>query len=366
MSGGGVQQLKRGARVEDAPPTRLACTRGLPACRGFWHGWLMHFVRSRLICGAALAAGLACVDFYCCGQALPEAQFATSEPVGQVGTNRYQTPANQVLTPAGVQVELPGQRPQAIALSPNGRLLVTAGSTPELVVIDPATGKVVQRVPLPSGKDPEVTPESVPAEILQPDKLGQLSFTGLAFSPDGTRIYLANVASSVKVFGVKASGQVVGLFSISMAGAILSSVRQGYSGRDCCVAGRQAPLRGAQSLQPVGGVGRYRWPRAPALGRRRGAVRCGAGRPEGLREQLGRTPARTRLGDRPRGPRHVGARGPGPLHCQRGLGVRDRAEPGEEEDRRPKTKGRSAYRVARVGDCGVAEWSVGRGGQRGE
>ena len=41
-------------------------------------------------------------------------------------------------------------RPQAIALSPNGRLLVTAGKTHDLVVIDPATGNILQRVILPS------------------------------------------------------------------------------------------------------------------------------------------------------------------------------------------------------------------------
>src|SRR5438876_10597584 len=50
-------------------------------------------------------------------------------------------PVNQVLTPAGVQVELPGLRPQVIALSPDGKLLVTSGKTPELIVIDPSTGK---------------------------------------------------------------------------------------------------------------------------------------------------------------------------------------------------------------------------------
>jgi len=57
---------------------------------------------------------------------------ATQDIVGRVGENRYHTPVNQSLTPAGVQVELPGMRPQALALSPNGRLLVTAGKTHEL------------------------------------------------------------------------------------------------------------------------------------------------------------------------------------------------------------------------------------------
>ena len=44
--------------------------------------------------------------------------FSTREVVGRLGTNRFYTPANQILTPAGIQVELPGMRPQAVALSP--------------------------------------------------------------------------------------------------------------------------------------------------------------------------------------------------------------------------------------------------------
>ena len=75
----------------------------------------------------------------------------TRAPVGRQGANAYQTPVSQVLTPAGIQVDLPRLRPQAIALSPDRRLLVTAGLTPEVVVINPATGKILQRVPLPVG-----------------------------------------------------------------------------------------------------------------------------------------------------------------------------------------------------------------------
>jgi len=176
----------------------------------------MRFVPSRFVCAVILTVGLASFDFYGRGQALRDPQFSTREKVGQVGANRYYTPANQILTPAGIQVELPGMRPQGIALSPNGRLLVTAGKTHDLVVIDPTTGKIVQQVPLPSGKVSDVTSESVSEEILHPDKEGQLSFTGLAFSPDGSRIYLANVDGNIKVFGVKGSGRIVGLFSIPL------------------------------------------------------------------------------------------------------------------------------------------------------
>jgi len=176
----------------------------------------MHVVQRRLIGAAVLMVGLAVDHSPSRGQAPPDSLFSTRDKVGQVGANRYYTPANQVLTPAGIQVELPGMRPQAIALSSNGRLLITAGKTHDLVVIDPATGTILQHVPLPSEKGSDVTPESVSEEILHPDKEGQLSFTGLVFSPDGTRIYLANVDGNVKVFGLKDTGKVVGLFSIPL------------------------------------------------------------------------------------------------------------------------------------------------------
>src|SRR5208283_1089604 len=124
---------------------------------------------------------------------------ATTETVGR-SANGLITPVNQRVTPAGLQLELPGMRPQALALSPDGKILVTAGLTHALVVVDPAKGKISQRVPLPSDKAQEPAPVS--AEILNPDERAQLSFTGLAFSPDGARVYMANVNGDIKVFGV--------------------------------------------------------------------------------------------------------------------------------------------------------------------
>ncbi len=113
----------------------------------------------------------------------------TDEAVGQVGPNTYMTPANQRLTPAGVQVELPEMRPQALALSPDGTRLVTAGKTHELVVVSPTTGEILQRVALPSDKSTAAPSAASSPRFLSPDKDGQLSFTGLIFSPDGSRIY---------------------------------------------------------------------------------------------------------------------------------------------------------------------------------
>ncbi len=143
--------------------------------------------------------------------------YSSTEKVGEVGPQRYVTPVHQVLTPAGIQVELPGLRPQGLALSPDGRLLVTSGKTQELIVLDPQSGAIKQRVALPSSKAQD--PNAVSSHILEPDKSGQLSYTGLIFSPDGTRIYLSNVNGDVKVFGVSPDGQVKGLFSIPLPAA---------------------------------------------------------------------------------------------------------------------------------------------------
>ena len=130
------------------------------------------------------------------------------EHVGRVGANRTVTPVNQALTPAGKIIELPGLRPQALALSPDGRLLVTSGKTSELVVINPASGEIRQRVELPSDQQGEPKPNVVSPNILQPDKKGQVSYTGLVFSTDGRRLFLSNVNGSIKVFTVSPAGVV--------------------------------------------------------------------------------------------------------------------------------------------------------------
>jgi len=144
-------------------------------------------------------------------------EYSSSETVGKTGPQRYVTPIHQVLTPTGVQVDLPGMRPQALALSPDGRLLAVSGKTQDLVLIDPKTGEIKQRVALPSGE--LLDPNDVSSHILKPDKSGQLSFTGLVFSPDGSRIYLSNVKGDIKVFGVGPQGEVTGLPPIALPAA---------------------------------------------------------------------------------------------------------------------------------------------------
>ncbi|MBN1805257.1 MAG: beta-propeller fold lactonase family protein [Sedimentisphaerales bacterium] len=143
--------------------------------------------------------------------------YSSNEPVGETSPQRYITPVNQVLTPAGIQVELPGMRPQGLALSPDGHLLAASGKTHELVLIDPQTGEIRQNVALPSSEAHNT--DAVSSHILKPDKSGQLSFTGLIFSPDGSRIYLSNVDGDIKVFGINREGQVSGLFSIPLPAA---------------------------------------------------------------------------------------------------------------------------------------------------
>ncbi|MCX6574797.1 MAG: hypothetical protein NTV82_00205, partial [Candidatus Aminicenantes bacterium] len=114
-------------------------------------------------------------------------------PAAAPPSRRTALPVNQVVAPIGIQVELSGLRPQVLALSPDGRLLVTSGKTHELVAVDPATGEIRQRVLLPP-EPPDVSKPRAPSENIQiADEKGQVSYTGLAFSPDGKRLYLSNV-----------------------------------------------------------------------------------------------------------------------------------------------------------------------------
>ena len=139
-----------------------------------------------------------------------------TERVGVKEQNRTVLPVNQVLVPAGSQVPLPGLRPQALTLSPDGRLLAVSGKTRELVIIDPVAGEITQRVALPAEEQHEPPPEIPSENILAPDLEGQLSYTGLIFSPDGGRIYMSNVNGSIKVFTVQPDGPVLPSHSIPL------------------------------------------------------------------------------------------------------------------------------------------------------
>ena len=145
-----------------------------------------------------------------------EDDFSTTTFVGQVGTNLYRTSVHQLVSPVGKQVELPGLRPQAVALSPDGKLLVVSGKTAELKVLDPVTGEILQSVALPSGTAAEPTADITSEHFLLPDKKAQLSFTGLVFSEDGRRLYLSSVNGTIKVFEVDKKGKVTGRNSFNL------------------------------------------------------------------------------------------------------------------------------------------------------
>ncbi len=144
--------------------------------------------------------------------------------VGRQAEDVYLTPTGQALTPAGQQIVLPGFRPQALALSPDGKLLITSGRTNSLIVMDAASGTIRQKVSLSTNKTEakieakEVKEDKTDEAALSPEvqpattsgsksnspssSTALLSFTGLIFSPDGRRIYLANASGTLRVFPV--------------------------------------------------------------------------------------------------------------------------------------------------------------------
>ena len=148
------------------------------------------------------------------GAGLPT--FQDVETVGAKAGNRTVVPVNQVVTPIGIQVTLPGLRPQGLAISPDGKLLAVAGKTPEIVILEASTGVLRQRVLLPAEEQSTPQPQAPSPNVLQPDDEGQLSYAGLVFAPDGRRIYLSNVDGSVKVFTVAVDGTVAPSHSIPL------------------------------------------------------------------------------------------------------------------------------------------------------
>jgi YVTN family beta-propeller protein len=142
-----------------------------------------------------------------------------SEAVGRTGSDRVVLPVNQVITPAGKQIELHGLRPQVLVLSPDGKILVTSGKTQDVIVIDPDTGNILQKVALPNDGPLAGLPAPTSAHYLKPDQDEQVSYTGLVFSPDGSRLYLSNVEGSIKVFAVDANHHLTGIGSISLPDA---------------------------------------------------------------------------------------------------------------------------------------------------
>ena len=148
--------------------------------------------------------------------ALSAAGASDTEPVGRSSTNRFVTPVNQIVKPFGRQADLPGLRPQALALSPNGKLLAVSGKTSQVLILDPVTGDIKQTVSLPGEVTNQAPSAAASPNFLKPDTEGQVSFTGLIFSKDGRRLFLSNVEGSIKVFAVDTSGAVRPLTSFPL------------------------------------------------------------------------------------------------------------------------------------------------------
>jgi DNA-binding beta-propeller fold protein YncE len=145
---------------------------------------------------------------------MPDNFFSTTSTIGRTADG-LETPDNQRVTPVGNLVELPGVRPNALALSPDRKILVTAGMTHELIVVDPDGGQILQQVAFP-GASTNLGAVAGSELVLNANVKDKLSFTGISFSPDGSRIYLSNVNGDIKVFGVGVDQKVSALFSIPL------------------------------------------------------------------------------------------------------------------------------------------------------
>ncbi len=102
--------------------------------------------------------------------------------VGPQANGRIIVPTNQVLTPAGRQV-IVGGRPTDVALSPDGRWLAVLNLR-EVQLVNVETGAIVGNAPNKSE-----------------------SFKGIAFAPDGKRLYASTVGAHIGVFEVSEEGQ---------------------------------------------------------------------------------------------------------------------------------------------------------------
>ncbi len=107
-------------------------------------------------------------------------------------------------------------RPLALALSPDRTLLVTSGITHELVVVDPGSGAIRQRVAIPdTGAKPRPDGDRSSDHVRRVND-DQIGFTGLVFSHDGRHVFLSNVLGAIEVFDVDASGIVTHARSIAL------------------------------------------------------------------------------------------------------------------------------------------------------
>src|SRR5882757_5748832 len=94
------------------------------------------------------------------------------EPGAAAPVAEISLPVNQILSPAGTQVDLGDTRPQVIALSPDGKLLAT-GSKHSLVLLDARKGSILQTVPMPRDNLKVEEPGTVSEQILHQDSAAE-------------------------------------------------------------------------------------------------------------------------------------------------------------------------------------------------
>ena len=113
------------------------------------------------------------------------AASASSEPI-----NSSRPPDNSSRLPAGKLNCQACNLPQLLALSPDQRLLVTAGKHNVLALIYSTTRRLVQEIPL----------TTTAAETIGPAV--ETGLTGLTFSPDGQKLFVSTDDGCVRAFSV--------------------------------------------------------------------------------------------------------------------------------------------------------------------
>lgn len=125
----------------------------------------------------AILVLFALVAFSSCNNRKEEALIDLK--VGPQPDGSILVPSNQLLRPAGLQIDLPG-RPVDLALTPDGRYLIVKNKN-DLDLIRIADRTVLQTLPF---------------------KHGGASFTGLCLSPDGKQVYVTDSENRVCIASI--------------------------------------------------------------------------------------------------------------------------------------------------------------------
>ncbi len=131
-----------------------------------------------------------CCSWFCVTILLPGPSFAQENlaadyDVAHVGGNvdgRIVVPTNQVLSPLGNQVAFTG-RPTDVALSPDGRWLAVLNRH-DTILVDIESGEIVSQSKHRGG-----------------------SYKGIAFTPDGQRLYVSCIRGTIEAYTVSDEGK---------------------------------------------------------------------------------------------------------------------------------------------------------------